>query len=157
MKTTQAFQVFLCFINEMCYLQNPFILVSWERKTNWIAGQHFLNFKINASAHSSYIYIKCDRDLGWSRIAISDFTMHVIISKWLRVQNSRQNRKTMRQWGRSEIRNCQPKCFHSFNCVIDHPSIRSFLNVNSLRCFLWCCLYYLLYLLSSDRFVALTS
>ena len=40
----------------------------------------------------------------------------------------------MRQRGRSERRNCQRKCFHSFNYIIDHASIRVFFYVNSLHC-----------------------
>ena len=43
---------------------------------------------------------------------INDFTMHLIISKWHRIQKSRQKRKTLRQRGRNERRNCQRKCSH---------------------------------------------
>ena len=65
-------------------------------------------------------------------VAINDFTMHLIIPKCFRIRKYRQQRKTIRQRGRSERRNCQRKCFHSFNYVIDHVSIRFFFYVNSL-------------------------
>ena len=73
---------------------------------------------------------------NYVEVAISDFTMHLIISKWLRTQKCRQKRKTMRQRGQSERENCQRKCFHSFNDVIDHANIRYFIYVNSLHCFM---------------------
>ena len=63
----------------------------------------------------------------------------------------------MRQRGRSEKRNYQSKCFHSFYYVIDHPGIHFFFHINSLNCFGWFLLYYLLHLLRSDCFKALTS
>ena len=40
-------------------------------------------------------------------VAINDLTMHVIISKWLRIQKCRQNKKTMRQRIQSKRKNCQ--------------------------------------------------
>ena len=83
--------------------------------------------------------------------------MHLIILKWLRIQKSRQKRKAMRQRGRSERRSCQRKYFHSFNFIIDHASIHFFFYVNTLYCFMWLLLNYLLFLLSSDHFAALTS
>ena len=45
-------------------------------------------------------------------VAINDFTMHLIISKWHWIQKCRQTRKTMWQRDRSEKRNFQRKCFH---------------------------------------------
>ena len=39
-----------------------------------------------------------------------DFAVHQIISKWLRMQKCRQDRKSVRQRDRSERRNCQRKC-----------------------------------------------
>ena len=81
-------------------------------------------------------------------VATNDFTMHLIISRWLRIK------KALRQKGQSERRNCQQNCF---NYVTDHASIRFFFYVNSLHCFVRFLLYYLLHLLSSDRFVVLTS
>ena len=77
-------------------------------------------------------------------VAINDFTMHLVISKWIRIQKCRQKRKTMRQRGRSEKRNCQRKCFYSTNYVIDHARICFFFYVNSLHCFVAFILYYLL-------------
>ena len=53
-------------------------------------------------------------------LAINDFTMHLLISKWLRIQKCRQE-KTMRQ------RNFQQKCFDSFNDVLDDTSIHFFM------------------------------
>ena len=46
------------------------------------------------------------------KVAINDFTMYLIISKWLRIKKCRQKRKSVRQKGRSERRNCQRKCFY---------------------------------------------
>ena len=47
-------------------------------------------------------------------VAINDFTMHLTVLKRLRIQKCRHKKKTMRQRSRSEKRNCQRKCFHSF-------------------------------------------
>ena len=70
---------------------------------------------------------------------------------------------------RSKRRNCLRKCFHSFKHVIDHVNIcfillisfqtcsHSLNNANSLHCFTWFLLYYLLHLLRSDPFAALIS
>ena len=85
-------------------------------------------------------------------VAIND----LIISRWLKIQKCRQKSKVIRQRGQSERRNCQRKNFHSFNYVIDHASIRFFFYVNSLHCFVWFLLYYLLHFLSSTRFEILT-
>ena len=79
-------------------------------------------------------------------VAINDFTMHLIISKWFRIQKCRQKRKEMRPRGRKERRNCQRTCFYSFGYVIDHVSIHFFLCVNSLLCFVCsfcinCCIF----------------
>ena len=43
--------------------------------------------------------------------------------------DKRENNKTISQseMGQSKRRNCQQKCFHSFNYVIDHLSIHFFL------------------------------
>ena len=46
-------------------------------------------------------------------VAISDFTMHLIISKWLRIQKCRQMRKTRRQRGQSKRRKPQWLCGNS--------------------------------------------
>ena len=71
-------------------------------------------------------------------VAINYFKVHQITSKWLRIQKCRQKRKTMRQRDRSERRNCQRKCFHSLNYVIDHASIRFFFYIISLQFTLLC-------------------
>ena len=39
---------------------------------------------------------------NYDEITIDDFTMDLIISKWLRTQKCRQKRKTMRQGGQSK-------------------------------------------------------
>ena len=36
-------------------------------------------------------------DKNYVEVVVSDFTMNLIISKWLRIQKFRQKRKTMRQ------------------------------------------------------------
>ena len=55
-------------------------------------------------------------DKRYAEVTINDFTMHLIISKWLWTQKSRQKRKTMRQrvWSK---KSCQWKCFHSLTMV----------------------------------------
>ena len=55
-------------------------------------------------------------------LAINYFGVHLIVSKWLRRQKCRRNRKTMRQRGRSEEETVQ-KCFHSFKYIIDHANV----------------------------------
>ena len=71
------------------------------------------------------------------------------------MQTEEKNNETKR--GRAERRNCLRKCFHSFKYVIEHANVRFFFYVDSLHCFRRFRLYYLLHLLSSDRFAALTS
>ena len=46
------------------------------------------------------------------KVAINDFTMYLSISKWLRIKKCRQKRKSVRQKGGSERRNCQQKYFY---------------------------------------------
>ena len=55
-------------------------------------------------------------------VAINDFTMHLIISKWLRIQKCRQeiNNETKRLKRKEKTVN---KGFHSINYIIDHASI----------------------------------
>ena len=73
-------------------------------------------------------------------VAINDFIMHLITLKWLRIQKCRQKKKN-NQSGRSERRNCQQKCFHLFNYIIDRVSTCFFIYVNSVHCFEWFFLY----------------
>ena len=87
-------------------------------------------------------------------VAINDFTIHLTILKWLRIQKYRQKRKTMRQRGWSE-RNYLQRCFHLFKYIILFKYF--FFYMNSLHWFMWFFLYYLLHLLNSDRLAALTS
>ena len=68
-------------------------------------------------------------------VVINDFTMHLIILKWLRIQKCRQNRKTKDK--EVEVKEeTVNKCFNSFNYVINHESICFFIYVKSLHCFL---------------------
>ena len=53
----------------------------------------------------------------YAEVAIIDFTMHLIISKWLSKQRGRQKRKTM---GQEEVEakedtNYETVCFHYLN------------------------------------------
>ena len=105
---------------------------------------------------SSFIFSVVFQQKNMSKqLAINDFTMHLIIWKWLRIQKCRQKGKTMRQRDRSKRKNCQRNCFHSFNYLIDHASIRLFFYVNSVHCFLWFLLYSSLHLLISRSLIAI--
>ena len=79
-------------------------------------------------------------------VAINDFKMHLFRNS-LEYKKCRQKGKTMRQRGQSERRNCQLKCFHLLNYVINHASISTFLYINSLHCFVFdssctnCCIF----------------
>ena len=55
--------------------------------------------------------------------------------------------KLMRKRDQRERINCQQKCCHSFNNVIDQASIRFFFYAYSLYCFVWFLLRYLVYVL----------
>ena len=102
-------------------------------------------------------------------IAISDFTIYLIISKFLIRQKCRQKRKTKTKGRWSEGRNYPQKCFHSSNYVIDLANVYFFFlislltrshllnDVLSLHCVIWFLPDYLLHLFSSDSFIALTS
>ena len=94
---------------------------------------------------SSVIFFQLYFNKKYIEMAINDFTMLLIISKWLRMQKCRQMRKRRRQRGRSERRNCQVNDFNSFYYVI-HASTRFFFFVSSLHFFLLFFLYYLLHL-----------
>ena len=59
--------------------------------------------------------------------------MHLIISKWYRIQKYRHKRKTISQKRQSERANCQPKGFYSINHIIDHAYIHFFFYVNNLH------------------------
>ena len=107
--------------------------------------KHFSGFLFSVILNKKYV-----------AVVIIYFTMHLIISKWLRIQKSRQKGKAMRQNGQSERRNCQQNFFHLFHYVIDYASICFFFYVNNLHYFLWFFLYHLQHLLSSNHFTALT-
>ena len=135
--------------------------------SKWLILSCWLLMTVTYSSRLGDRYISSKKHL-WSSLfqlyfskkyvfATNDFAMHLIISKWLRIQKCRQKRKTMRQRGRSKRRNCQKKILNSFNYVIDHSSICFFFDVNSLHCFEWFLSYYLLHFLSSYHFAALTS
>ena len=76
-----------------------------SRLGDWYTGlgaQTLVPKKVFQVFFLSYISTK-----KYVEVAISDFTMQLIISKWLRIQKCRQKRKAMRK----ERRNCQRKCF----------------------------------------------
>ena len=52
----------------------------------WVLKNHFSIFVFSVVIQQKYV-----------EVAINDFTMHIIISKWLRRQKCRQKRKTMKQ------------------------------------------------------------
>ena len=79
-----------------------------------------LTLRKHFSSFSSVVFQR-----KYVEVAINNFTMHLIISKWLRNQKFRQTRKIMRQRGRSKRRNCQRKCFHSFNKCNASSKLRS--------------------------------
>ena len=121
-----------------------------DRYTAW--GIHTLASK---NHFSSFLFsVVFQQKIRWS----SDQWFHNASDflKWLRIQNCWQKRKPMRQRGRSERRKCQRKCFHSFKYLIDRLSVHFVFYVNSLHWLVWFFLYYLMQLLSSDRFAALT-
>ena len=66
-----------------------------------------------------------------------------------------KNNETKTGW--TKKRNCQRRRLYSFNYIIVHMSICFFFYLNSLHRFVWLLLYYLLHLLSSHSFAALTS
>ena len=93
--------------------------VVWETgKPVWAPKQHFSSFLLKLYFNKKYV-----------EVAINDFTMHLIISKWLRNKNAdrkekQRDKKTGRR--RSERRNCLRECFHSFKYVIDQANVRFF-------------------------------
>ena len=77
--------------------------VGWNPLTNYDAQTLVPKNSFQVFFFRSYFNKK------YVEVAINDFTMHIFISKWLRTQKCRQKRKTMRQRGQSERRNCQQK------------------------------------------------
>ena len=82
---------------------------------------------------------------------INDFTMHVIILKWLRIQKYKQNRKTSKR-GQRERRSSHRMRFYSFTYVIDHWNSCFFFYVHSLHsscdCFCTTCFIFYAQLVS---------
>ena len=82
-----------------------------------------------------------------TKVAISNFTMHLIISKWLRRQKCWENRKineAEKRW--SGKRNSLQKCFHSFKCLLFLlDSFTKVLPVIKRRKYLYCFAWFLLY------------
>ena len=79
-------------------------------------------------------------------VAINDFTMHLIISKWLTIQRCWQKRKTMRQRGRNEEETVNENVLIHLTYVVDHASVHFFFYVKSLLCFvcsfcITCCIF----------------
>ena len=77
---------------------------------------------------------------------------HFKMASKTKTQTEDKNKKTERV-----RRNCLRKCFHTFRYIIDHTNVPFFFYVNSLHCFVWFPVYYLLHLFGSDCFAALTS
>ena len=62
---------------------------------------------------STYFFIEAQlKKKKYVEVMINDFTMHLIILKWLRKQKCTQKRKNETKSHRSERRNCLRKCFH---------------------------------------------
>ena len=82
-------------------------------------------------------------------VAISDFTVHPIILKWLKNTQNEDKREKQRDKRIEAKEEAVYKCFYSLDYVIC-----SFFYINILQ---WLCflLYYLLIFLSSDLFAAL--
>ena len=117
--------------------------VTYSGRLVWAPKKHF----------SGFLFSVVFQHIAYSS---SDQQFHnPIISDGLEYKNA-DRREKLRQKGWSKRINCQRKSFHSFNYVIDDASIRFFFYVNSFHCFIWFLLYYLLHLLSSDHFAALT-
>ena len=98
--------------------------------------------------------ISCVSTKKYFEVAINDFTMQLIILKWLRRKKYTQDKNNETKRVLSERRKCLRLRFYPFKCVIDHANVRFFFFINSLHCFVWTPLYYLLHLFSSDCFTA---
>ena len=110
------------------------------------------------------LFFPSDLNKKYDEAAIRDFTMHQIISKWLRTQKCRQKRKTLRPQdveAKEEIA-CESvfiylKRNRSWKCLLFLLDFFRYLlqvinDVNSLPWFMWFLIYYLLHLFSSDHF-----
>ena len=99
------------------------------------------------------------------KVAINDFTMHLIILEWLGMEKQMQTEEKNNGINnhQRERRNCLRKCFHSFkHVIIDHANVRFFFlislwtcshslnEINSLHYFMCFLLYYLLHLNHAD-------
>ena len=82
-----------------------------------------------------FCFFSCISTKKYVEVAINDFTMHLIISKWLIRQKRRQKRKSMRQIRcQRERRNCLWKCFYLFKYVIDYENIHFFFLIFVQTC-----------------------
>ena len=78
-----------------------------------------LNYSISLGDQYSVCVVKLWRAL---KLNSNDFTLYLIISKWLRTQNCSWKRK---KWQKKRLKQnkrriCPLKCFHSFKYVIYH-------------------------------------
>ena len=110
-----------------------FSLQQWRIQAVWEAGIPVWAPKLWCPKNTFQVILSQLYFNKYIEVAINDFTMHLIISKWYWIQKCKQPRKTMRQIDQSEKRNCQRKCFHSFNYVINHASIRFFFLKSSTK------------------------
>ena len=93
------------------------------------------------------------------KVAINDFTIHLIISKWFRRRKCRQKQ--------CDKKMSKPK--KKLPNVVDHENVcllfsislgtcsKPLNDVSGLHYFAWSLVYYLLHLFSSDRFAVLMS
>ena len=119
--------------NNFCRLSLTYWKILWETgilvwvSKLWRPKNNFQVFFFRLYFNKKYV-----------QVAINDFTMYLIISKWLKRQKCRHKRKKMRQRCWSERRNCQQKCFHSFNYVIGPTSILLGKLVDTASCDSFC-------------------
>ena len=102
-----------------CHIKNFNIPKSSDVFTVWKASLSVWVPKLWSPKNIFQFFFQLYFNKKYVAVAINDFTMHMIISKWLKVQKCKEKRKTMRQRGQRERRNCQQMCFHSFTYVID--------------------------------------
>ena len=112
------------------------VFSQWHTKAVWETGIPVWAPKLWCPKNTFQVFFfKLYFNKRYIEVAINDFTMYLVIWKWLRIQKCRQKWKAMRQRGQSQIINWQWKCFHSFNYVLDQASVCFFFYVSSLNCF----------------------
>ena len=111
----------------------------------WTPKKHFSSFLFTVLFQQKI----CWSSSQWSH----DVSTYFEIAWNTKMQTEEKNNETKRLKLKKKL---STKVFHSFNYVIDHASIIIFFYVNSLHCFMWFLLYYLLHLLGLDRYAVLT-